>query len=132
MNRRLLGFVLLATLLGGCGLLSNIPVDPSAFPGQPLILTFDGRGNPPVVLLINGVDVAHLPCLEGETKAFAPGAAGVPNLPWHLEVIRESDRKILLDEEVTSMPKWLLAFPDSVGMGVDPASGPPPPTCGPG
>ena len=66
-------------LLVGCG--QVIHVDPSAFPGQPLVLTVDGRGNPPVILRINNVDVAHIDCLEGATTTFAPGTNGVPASP---------------------------------------------------
>jgi hypothetical protein len=117
-------------LLVGCG--QVIPVDPSAFPGQPLVLTFDGRGNPPVILRINEVDVAHVACLEGATTTFAPGTNGVPGLPWHLQVIQERDGKVLIDEQVVSMPKWLLLFADGHGgIGSSPALGPASPTCSP-
>jgi hypothetical protein len=127
--RGLVALALAAELLAGCG--NAIPVDPSAIPGSDLVLTFDGRGNPPVVLRINGEGVAHLPCLQGESRRFAPGGPGVPRLPWELEVVRERDGVVLLAERVTSMPKFILAFPEVVRIGVRPASGPPPPTCAP-
>jgi hypothetical protein len=130
------GFAVLAlaaALAVGCNRAPEIPVDPSAIPGSPLVLTFDGRGNPPVLLRINGVDVAHLACTEGGTRAFAPGADGVPLLPWDLKVIRERDGTVLISEHVTSMPKWLLLFADGTGgIGSLPALGPMPPTCAPG
>ena len=119
-------------LVLGCTLTSKIPVDPSAIPGVPLELTFDGRGNSPVILRINGVDVAHLPCGRGETTSFAPGQDGVPPLPWDLQVIRERDGQVLIQERVESMPKWLLLFADgSGGIGPLPAMGPPSPPCNP-
>ncbi len=132
MRRALLVLAFAGALLQGCVLGPQIPVDPSSVPGSPLVLTFDGRGSPPVILRINGTDVAHLGCGQGETLTVAPGAGGVPGLPWQLEVIRQGDGRVLLNERVTTMPKWLLLWPDgSGGLGALPALGPAPPTCAP-
>jgi hypothetical protein len=133
--RRLLAIALTVGLVAACTSAPpptpGIPIDPSAIPGWPLVLTFDARGNPPVILRINKTDVAHLGCGQGTNTTFAPGKDGVPALPWDLEVIREADGQVLLREQVTTMPKFILAFPDTVGMGVFPAQGPAPPTCAP-
>lgn len=127
--RGLVGLAFAAAIVAGC---QAIPVDPSAIPGSDLVFTFDGRGNPPVILRINGTDVARLGCGQGETPRFAPGSGNVPPLPWDLEVIRQADGRILIAEHVTSMPKWLLLWPDgSGGIGALPAVGPVSPTCAP-
>ena len=107
-----------------------IPVDPSALPGQALVLTFDGRNNVPVILRVGSVEIARIGCTAA-TRTFAPGQNGVPALPWDLTVVRQSDGKVLLSAQVTSMPKWLLMFDDDPQLGVLPALGPMPPTCSP-
>ena len=123
-----LGFVV--AVIAGCG--QAIPRDPSALPGSDLNLTFDGRGNPPVTLRINGTDVADLPCGQGAQPHFAPGELNVPSLPWHLQLLRERDGAVLLDANVTTMPRWLLVWPDGTAdLGLGPVLGPAPPTCGP-
>jgi hypothetical protein len=127
--RGLIALAVVAGIVVGCS--PAISRDPKAPQGWPLELSFDGRGNAPVILRINGVDVAHLPCLQGETRTFGPGTGSVPALPWNLQVIRERDGQVLLNADVSSLPKFIVAFPDDVGIGSNPALGPAPPTCAP-
>jgi hypothetical protein len=120
--------ILVASLATGCT--SAIPADPAALPGQPLVFTFDGRNNVPVILRIGSVEIARIGCQDA-TQAFTPGQDGVPLLPWDLQVLRQSDGRALLSAHITSMPKWLLMFDDNPQLGVIPALGPAPPSCAP-
>jgi hypothetical protein len=125
---RVIGLALVAAI--GVACMPSIPIDPSAIPGSRLVLMLDGRGNEPFILRINGADVGHYPC--NVQQEVAPGANGVPPLPWDMEIVRQRDDAVLLAGHVTTMPKWLLMIGDNPpGMGVLPALGPAGPSCPP-
>lgn len=80
------------------------------------------KGGPVVVVRVNGVDAVHVACNGGETIFAADQGALL--LPWNVQVLRESDGKILLDERVTDLPRWMLVTQTTVGISDQPIAGP--------
>jgi len=80
------------------------------------------KGGPPVIVRVNGRDASRLPCNGG--VAIMAGADVVPPLPWDLSVVRESDGRVLLEERVTDLPRWLLVERDAAGLSASPIAGP--------
>ena len=80
------------------------------------------KGGPPVSVAINGPHVASLPCNGG--LVFRPGEEGVPRLPWDVKVVDESTGRVLLEQRVTELPRWLVVFRNSAGVSASPVLGP--------
>jgi len=80
------------------------------------------KGGPAVIVRVNGRDAARLPCNGG--VAIMAGADLVPTLPWDLTVVRESDGRVLLQERVTELPRWLLVGRDGASVSASPVAGP--------
>ncbi len=96
----------------------------------PETLNLDLRGNPPLTVSIDGVEVARFACDEG--GVLIPGRAGLPNLPWDLQVVDQRSGASILATQITELPKWILMFGAEIGIGDLPAAGPPGPSCPPG
>ena len=126
---RRLAIVLLGGLVLGCSPAN--PATASASPTSvfPAVLTFDGRGNPPVIIEIGAFEAAHIPCDGG--GVLRPGEGGVPSLPWDLRVVKQSDGQVLLSSRVTDLPKWVVMFGADAGIGSIPVAGPQGPSCAP-
>ena len=95
------------------------PAGPPAGPQQLQILS---KGGPPVSVAINGAQVASVPCNGG--LAFRPGEDGVPPLPWDVKVVDQSTGRVVLEQRMTELPRWLVVFRDSAGVSASPISGP--------
>jgi hypothetical protein len=80
------------------------------------------KGGPAVIVRANGRDAARVGCNGG--AAVLPGADLVPRLPWDLTVARESDGRVMLQERVTQLPRWLLVQRDTAAIGDTPVLGP--------
>jgi uncharacterized protein DUF3221 len=80
------------------------------------------KGGPAVIVRLNGRDASRLPCNGG--VAIMAGADLIPPLPWDLNVVRESDGRVLLQERVMELPRWLLVGRDSAGLSASPIAGP--------
>lgn len=98
---------------------SDVLIDPSATRSALYALS---KGAAEVTIRVNGIDRARLPCNGG--AAIRPGADGTPTLPWQLTVVRLSDGRVLLDDQVTALPRWLLVQGDTAGISTAPISGP--------
>lgn len=98
---------------------SDVMIDPSAARSALYALS---KGAAEVTIRVNGVDRGRLPCNGG--VAIQPGADGMPALPWQLTVVRPSDGRVLLDDRVTALPRWLLVQGESAGISTAPISGP--------
>lgn len=120
MRKRPLLFAVLF-LVAGCQALATSP------PAFPPVLNIDGRGNPPIIVNLGGVEVARFACGVGAT--LEPGDRGIPPLPWSLSVVRQSDGASLLSTTVSELPKWLTIFGDEAGLSSIAVAGPPGPTC---
>ncbi len=97
----------------------------TTFPSQPAfdIEVYDVDG-PPVDLLIGGHVVASVPC-GGGTK-LVPGEAGLPSVPWSLDVRRQGGA-ILKHFDVTGGGyQMLLVRSDTIALGHFAADGPAP------
>lgn len=79
------------------------------------------KGGPDVTVLVNGSAAARVACNGG--AAIRPRADLTPDLPWEV-VVRTSDGAVLLDQRVTSLPKWLLVQAHSAGVSDAPIAGP--------
>jgi hypothetical protein len=80
------------------------------------------KGGPAAVVRINGVDAVHVACNGAEVISATD--QGTFRLPWNVQVLRESDEKILLDERVTDLPRWMLVTQTNVGISDRPIAGP--------
>ncbi len=80
------------------------------------------KGGPAVAVRVNGVDAAHVACNGGDVIFAADQGAFL--LPWNVQVVRESDGKILLDQRVTDLPRWMLVTQARVGISEQAIAGP--------
>ncbi len=80
------------------------------------------KGGPTVVVRVNRVDAAHVACNGGDVIFAADQGAFL--LPWNVQVVRESDGKILLDQRVTDLPRWMLVTQAAVGISEQAIAGP--------
>lgn len=80
------------------------------------------KGAAPMIVRIDGAEAARVPCNGG--VAVRPGEHGVPALPWDLQVVDQSNGRVLLDQRVTQLPQWLLVQGDSAGLSASPIIGP--------
>ena len=80
------------------------------------------KGGPAVVVRVNRVDAVHIACNGGETILAADQGAFL--LPWNVQVVRESDGRILLDQRVSDLPRWMLVTQTMVGISDQPIAGP--------
>lgn len=125
---RLPAVLALVLLAAGC---SN--TTPGITTGPP-VLNVENRGGPSFRILIDGVVVATVGCVDGGGGAtLVPGQGGVPKLPWDLSVVRVRDGKVELTEHVDALPRWLFQLGGDFGpsLGTEPVAGPPGPTCPP-
>ncbi len=79
---------------------------------------------------VQGAPAVGVPCNGG--ARLTPGVAGVPDLPWHLVLRRSADGTVVLDEEVTELPRWFVQIGDEVIGGTLnrlPVEGPAWPAC---
>ena len=106
---------------------------PSAPPSAPptAVLHAENRGGPAFIIRIGGRDVITVPCDGGET--LIPGQAGVPDLPWALEVERVRDGKLILTRDVADLPRWLVQIGEALvgNLPTSPVEGVPGPSCPP-
>ncbi|HAL26749.1 MAG TPA: hypothetical protein DCP25_08425 [Chloroflexi bacterium] len=79
------------------------------------------KGGPAVSVRINGDEAARVPCNGG--VALKPADQGVPALRWNLQVVDQTGGRILLDERVTQLPRWLLVQRDSAALSTSPILG---------
>ena len=91
-------------------------------PAGPQQLQILSKGGPLVSVAINGAQVASVPCNGG--LVFRPGQEGVPQLPWDLKVLDQSTGRVVLDQRITELPRWLVIFRDSAGVSASPVAGP--------
>lgn len=115
-----LAIALLCSLLPGCAT-SETP-RPSPISPFPPVLTIDSRGAPLVIIEIGTFEAARIACDAG--GIVTPGEAGVPQLPWDLRVVKQSDGRVLLSSRVTQLPQWIVMFGEDVGIGSTPVAGP--------
>lgn len=80
------------------------------------------KGGPPVSVEINGARVVGVPCNGG--VVLRPGSDGAPPLPWNVKVTDESKRRVVLDQRIAELPRWLVIFSDSAGISASPVLGP--------
>ena len=119
MRDRWLLLTLLGLLLVGC-----------SSPAGAGTLHVENRGGPDLVVRVAGAPDVMVPCDGG--ASLVPGTAGMPNLPWSLEVRRVADGSLVLATEVTELPRWFVQIGDEVvgtGLGTSPVEGPPGPAC---
>jgi hypothetical protein len=100
---------------------------PAPTPSSPAGLNIDSRGGPPMIVTVGGSEVARIACSGGEI--LSPGVAGLPPLPWQVQVLRQRDRSVLLTTTITTLPKWMLLVGDSVALSDAPVAGPAGPPC---
>lgn len=93
---------------------------PARFVGQQLLII--SKGGPPVRVLINGAEIATVACNAG--AGVRPGENGAPHLPWEVKVSDQNTGRIVLEERVAELPRWLVIFRDSAGVSASPVSGP--------
>jgi hypothetical protein len=80
------------------------------------------KGGPAVVVRVNGADAARVACNGGEAIFAADRGAFL--LPWKVQVVRESDGRILLDQRVSDLPRWMLVTRNTVGISDQAIAGP--------
>jgi hypothetical protein len=95
---------------------------PACAPAGPQQLQILSKGGPPVSVAINGAQVANVPCNGG--LVFRPGENGAPQLPWDLKVVDQSTGRVVLEQRITELPRWLVVFRDSAGVSASPIAGP--------
>ncbi|HEX5015148.1 MAG TPA: hypothetical protein VFV72_13440 [Candidatus Limnocylindrales bacterium] len=92
------------------------------------LLHVENRGGPDLVFMINGAFPVGVPCDGG--AEITTNQAGIPLLPWHLEVRRARDAAIVLTEDVSELPRWFVQIGDeTLGLSASPIEGPPGPPC---
>jgi predicted DNA-binding protein len=91
-------------------------------PAGPQELQILSKGGPLVSVAHNGAQVASVPCNGG--FVFRPGEDGVPPLPWDVKVVDQSTRRVVLDQRIAELPRWLVIFRDSAGVSASPVLGP--------
>ena len=105
----------------------GIPTGTMAPPASPSAssLYVDDVDGPPVEVLISGTLVASVSCGSGDQ--LVPGQAGVPPLPWSLDV-RQTGGATLGHWEVAAgdLPPMLLIRSDTIALGTFPGDGPAP------
>ena len=89
--------------------------------GAPM-LDIQSKGGPAVIARVNGVDAAHVVCNGGQLIFAAD--QGTMLLPWNVQVAREIDGRILLDQRVTALPRWMLITQTTVGISEQAIAGP--------
>lgn len=98
------------------------PVGPTPPPLTTQQLDILSKGGPPVRVEINGAEIAAVACNGG--LAVRPSESGAPSLPWDLRLIDANDGRVVLEERITELPRWLVIFRDSAGVSASPVSGP--------
>jgi hypothetical protein len=101
------------------GKAADIAIGPAA---AMRLLQILSKGSTSVIVRVNGAEAARVPCNGG--VALDPSTAGLPALPWNIEVVRESDGVRLLDQSVSDLPRWLLVQQDLAGVSASPILGP--------
>ena len=89
--------------------------------GAPM-LDIQSKGGPAVTVRVNGVDAARVACNGGEVMFAADQRAML--LPWSVQVLRESDGRVLLDQRVSALPRWMLITQTTVGISDQAIAGP--------
>jgi uncharacterized Zn-binding protein involved in type VI secretion len=97
----------------------DIAVAPPALGQQMYVIA---KGNPTVIVRVNGREVARVACNSG--AAIMSGADLVAPLPWDLSVLRASDGALLLQQHVTQLPQWLVVLREDAGLSNAPVAGP--------
>ncbi len=80
------------------------------------------KGGPPVSVGINGAETTGVPCNGG--VVLRPGEQGVPPLPWDLKIVDQGTGRILFDQRIAELPRWLLIQRNSAGVSASPIAGP--------
>jgi hypothetical protein len=91
--------------------------------GWPPVLSLENRGGPTLVIGINGSEVAKVEC--NDTSTLTPGEGAVPQLPWALTIVRQTDAAPVFAGQITALPQWYLQIGGtSLGLGSTPPIGP--------
>ncbi len=98
---------------------SDIAIDPHPIGAGLYVIS---KGASEVSVRVNAFEAARVACNAG--AAIRPGADRTPDLPWEVIVTRLSDGRVLLDDHVTVLPRWLLVQRDSAGISNAPIAGP--------
>ena len=93
-------------------------------PTGPQALQILSKGGPTVSVLINGAQVIAVEC--GGGAVVRPGTGGAPPLPWDMVITDRDTGRVILDQRITELPRWLVLFRDSAGVSASPVSGPVP------
>ena len=127
-----LGFVVVL-LAAGCGAPSLSAPPPSAQSSRDPsdALYVENRGGPDFVLLVDSMPEMQVPC--GAHLKLSPGDPGLSDLPWLLEARLASSGEVILTDQVTELPIWLVQLgTDGLGLSTTAALGPtvtcPPPS----
>lgn len=76
------------------------------------VLWVENRGGPDLVVEVAGAAAVSVPCNGG--TSMVPRADGMPQLPWHLQICRAEDGRVVLNEVVAELPRWFVQIGDEV------------------
>ena len=102
--------------------LACTPVGPAPPPPSTQQLQILSKGGPPVRVAINGTEIATVACNGG--RGVRPGESGAPSLPWDLRLTDQNTGRVVLEQRIAELPRWLVIFRDSAGVSASPISGP--------
>jgi len=97
-------------------------------PTSAAVLSVENRGGPDLLVKVNDVSVATVPC--GGGASIIAGASSVPQLPWDVSVVQANDSVVLWKGPVTTLPGWYVQIGDeATGVSKSAIGGPPGPPC---
>jgi hypothetical protein len=122
--------LIVALLAAGCGAAPSSGGSPSG--GSPSgnpsrdpseALYVENRGGPDLVLVVGAALEVQVPC--GAHLKLSPGDPGLSDLPWSLEARLVGSGEVVLTEEVTELPTWLVQLgTDELGLTTTAVLGP--------
>jgi hypothetical protein len=87
------------------------------------------KGGPLVSVAINGAEALSVSCNGG--VVLRPGDQGTPPLPWDLKVVDQTTGRVVFDQRIAELPRWLLIQRNTAGVSASPILGPFVPCAGP-